>query len=414
MAQTVANLVDVMKEVWTQDRLEKQYYDQNPLLSKIEKTNRFTIGEKAFVPLQKGRGGGYGAKPAAGGTLNAADEARVDRAEYDITFHYKYISIENAALEQASGNKAHAVVGALNLEVENALSALRKQLTRQAYSNGDALIAECTTTSSSTTVNLVSTGYGYDAIVRGWLEPGLLVDIGTTANEGSEATDREITSVSESSSDPEIVISGAAVDTAAGDYVSIANNRSGTTSYETNGLRQIAGSTTSAVGGLDPDTTGEEFWKPAQVDTSTTVVSLDLLLSLQNSIFQKTGKASGQYVTTSGKQRKNIYSLLQNQARFTGDSGFEAGSVESVRWNGMVIEAQPDCPDRELYMLSLEDFFIVTGASGKPQWMSDRQGANTGLIWNAGSTNFVDALNYNLNVAIRRRNSHAAAVALTA
>ena len=35
MAQTVSNLTDVLKDAWTQDRLAKQFYDDNPVLERM-------------------------------------------------------------------------------------------------------------------------------------------------------------------------------------------------------------------------------------------------------------------------------------------------------------------------------------------------------------------------------------------
>jgi hypothetical protein len=239
------------------------------------------------------------------------------------------------------------------------------------------------------------------------------VDIGTTANEIAVADAVTVVSVSESISAPSFVASASVTETA-NDFVSIANARTGTTSFETNGLRTIAGSTTSAVGGLDPDTAGEEFWKPAAVDTTTTLVSLDLLLTLQRSVFQKTGSFPT-FITTSPKQAANLYAQFQNQVRFGGDKETAAGAAHSFTWNGLTIEVDPDIPDRELYMLNLADFFIVTdGQFGKPTWMSDIEGSGGRFRWVQGNTKVTDAVVYPNNLAIKRRNGLAAAIGLTA
>lgn len=411
MAATVAAYADVMKEVWTADRLEKQFYDKNPFLDRVEKTSRFHTGDKAVVPIHKGRSGGYSVKPAAGGALNGADEQQVDRAEYNYTHHYFEVELESAAIEQTDG-KALSVANVIDTEVTGAVADLRKQITRQAFGNGDALIAQCDTTSSSTTIELLSTGYGYDALERGWLYAGLKVDIGTTANEVAIADGVTITSVNESSSDPDIVVSGSAVSTTSSHYVSIKDARSGTTSYEMNGLRTIAGSTSTAIGGLDPDTAGEEFWKPAHVDTTTTALSLDLLLTMQRKVHQKTG-GNPTFVITSLAQQQGFYQLLQNQTRFAGEAKLGAGNVGGVSWNGLTVEAQPDVPTRELYMVTIEDLFLVAPPGG-PKWMSDIEGAGGRLRWKQGFTSFVDAVAYRPQLACKRRNSHAAAIGLTA
>lgn len=410
MAQTVANFADVMKEVWTSDRLEKQFYDENPLLDRLTRTNKFTIGKQAQVPVHKGRSGGYSVKSSAGGTLNAADEQKVDTAIYTLSYHWFQISIETGALNQAGGGK-QSVANAKNLEIEGAVADLSRQATRQAVGNGDALIAQCAAGAANTTVLLSTTGYGYDAIARGWLYSGLLVDIGTAANEVAVADGVEIISVNESSTAPSFVASASVTETA-NDFVSIKDARSGTTSNEMNGLRTIAGSTTSAIGGLAPGNAGEEFWAPAHVDTTTTTVSLDLLLTLRRRVHQKTGKAATMIVT-SLDQAANIESLLQNQVRYTNPNDLKVNNA-TLNVNGQELMALPDVPARELYCITPEDMLVVTGTYNKPTWVSDIEGAGGSLRWSQGATNFVDAVTYPFNIAIRRRNSHAAAISLTA
>lgn len=418
MAQTVAELSDIMKQVYTADRLVEQIYQDNPLLERIEKTDRFNIGREAVVPVHAGRSGGYSVMPAAGGTLNADDKQNVDTAAYGFSHQWFQVGLQAAAIAQTEGGSSKSVANAVTLEVDGAINDLRKQITRQVIGNGDALIAQCTTTSNTTPVNLLSTGYGYDAIVRGWLYPGLQVDVGTAANEVLRADAHFITAVSEDATTPTITLSttnggsAANLTTASTDFVSIANARSGATSYETNGIRQIAGSTTSALGGLDPDTAGEEFWKPSFVETTATTFSLDKALELGRRVHQKTGK-NPTFVLTSLKQQEAFYKLLQSQVRFASDKGLGAGNDEGVRWAGMEVHAQPDVPDREWYALTIEDLFVV--AKDKPRWASDIQGgANKGLVWNTGTTKFSDACYYPFNLAAQRRNSHAAWTSITA
>jgi hypothetical protein len=412
MADTLANILDLTKEVWTQDRLEKVFYNENRFLDKIEKTNKYSIGRKALVPLELQLPGGYSAVPTAGSAgLNAADALHVDTAEYTLTNHWQQVAIEAAAMGQADSVGVRSTVDQVNQTVESNLAALRREINRQVVGNGDALIAKCTTTTSSNTILLDPTGYGYDAIVRGWLRVGQTVDIGTTAAEGTIAADVVITAVSESSTAPSITVSGSAVSTTTSHYISIANARLATASYESSGLRTIAGSASSTIGTLAPASVNQ--WKPASVDTSTTLVSLDLLLNLQKAVYQKTGKWP-KYVTTSPKQCANLYSLFQNQVRFNGDNP-SAGNVESFTWNGMEIVCDPDIPDRELYMLTTDNFFVVTdGKFGKPTWASAITGSGSPLEWKQGTTQFVDALYYPFQLAINRRDSHASAIGLTA
>jgi hypothetical protein len=302
----------------------------------------------------------------------------------------------------------------VRLEVEGGLSDIRNNITRQFLGDNTGLIARMDATTNNTTLEMTASGYGYDAIVRGWLYPGLKIDVGTTADPDSEVASLAITAVNESSTDPDIVL--AAADTVAdGSFVSVAQatQDGGNTSNESDGLRNMAASTTGASGTLDPQNAGQEFWAPAHVDTTTTVLSLNLLLTLQRKVNQKTGSRGGTFVMGL-YQKQNFYELLQNQVRFSGDN-VAAGNDDTEKWNKQEIVDLPEVPDREVYYLTLSDLALVTGAKiKKPTWVSSLQGANQAMLWSQGTTRFVDALTYPVGLAMSRRNGLAAAIGLTA
>lgn len=415
MAQTVANLASVIKDAWTSDRVQKQFYDENPLLDALDSVDGTMIGLQAQVPIHKNRSGGYTSTSAAGGSLNAAGAQGTDQALYTMVYHWFQIALETGALNQTGGNMQSVIAGK-DLEMRGAIADVSKQCSRQLVGNADGLIAQCTTGGSSATINLLASGYGYDAIVRGWLYPGLPVDIGTTSDTDSIVTGSVITDVSEDATTPTITISSA-VSTTSSHYVSIANPNSATAAApELNGFRNMFGSATASLGGINPATAGEGFWKPAKVDTATTVFSLDLALDLQRAVFQKTGGYGGK-VFTSAKQAAVFYSLLQNQVRFAGEQKLGAGGVGGlvgIDWNGMGINVFPDIPDREWYYVTLKDLVKIYGNIKKPTWTSDLEGAGGSLRWAQGTTQFVEGLVWPFQVGVQRRNTSAAAIGLTA
>jgi hypothetical protein len=414
MAQTVANLTDVLKEAWTSDQLEKQFYDDNPFLQQVEKLQATMIGEKALVPIHAGRNSGYTSTAAAGGSLNAAGQQAVDAAEYTLIYHWQQIQIQTAALNQ-TGSGAQSVVVAKDLEIAGAVNDMRKECMRQVVTNGDSVLAQCDSGGASTTVELLvdsATAYGFQSIVRGWLYAGRPVDIGTAADSDADVAGEAIVSVSESATDPDIVMT-TSITTTSADFVTVPNpNGTATANPEMNGLRNIV-NTSGALGGLNPSTAAEAFWKAASRDTGTTVFSLDLGLDLSRSVHQKTG-GKPNYVLTSLKQKAAFYNLLQNQARFVTDGKFAAGNVDDVLWNGMTVHAEPDVLDQDWFCLTLEDLGIITGSIKKPTWASDIEGSGGKLRWGQGTTAFNDAVVYPINFIAKRRNSHAAATGLIA
>lgn len=412
MSQTVSNLGDIMAEVFTGDRLEKQFFNEFRVFNRLKRTSKWTHGKYAKVPLHVGRSGGYSVKGSGGGALNGADEQKVDSATYTVSYNYHEIELEIAAINEATGG-GFSVGSAVNLEVDGALDDIRLQVERQFLMDGTGLIAAFTTNTNTTVLELDPAGYGYDALKAGWLYAGLKIDAGTASNSDGAVAAGTIASVNEDVAAPDITI-GAADTTATTDYVSIAGayDAGSTVCNESDGIRNIAGSLTGVSGHLDPANVTE--WKPAHVDTTTTVLSTNLLLTLQRKIVQKQGRKQNTALF-SPYQRQNLYELLQTQVHFSGDTGLSAGSDETVKWNGIELEALPTMPDREVYLLTLEDLAIVTGARIKqPTWVSSLMGTNRGMTHKQGYTSFVDTLVYPVGLATKRRRSHASARGLTA
>lgn len=419
MAQTPTTMANVAYEEWTDKTIQKQYFADDGPLSRIESVPATMIGKQAQVPVWGDlNSGGFTTTSSAGGAVNTASNQGTAQALYTLTQHFFPISVEVGALNQMSGSGTQSAIGALDLEIQGGISTMRNQATRQLVTNGDGKVAACATGGAATEVELVAspsgTGYGYDAIRRNWLRPNAVVDIGTTADTDVLLTAGTVTAVEANPASPSITTATSISTTAGTHFVYIANPNSATAANpESNGLRNLV-NTTGAVGGLNPATAGQEYWAAAARDTTTTVLSLDLMLNLNREVRQTVGDGITD-VWTSLKQRQNFYSMLQNQVRYAGDSGLGAGNDDSVTWSGMKIKAYNAILDSDVFFLNLPDFVRVTGAIKSPTWYSSLAGNNKGMVWaGAGTTAFADQLFYAFQVGLRRRNSHAAATGLTA
>src|ERR1700679_1053250 len=179
-----------MKEVWTQDTVELNFYADDPLLEKIQtKFPSVTIGEYGVTPIHVDRAGGFSVVPSTGSTeLNEPTNQGLAQAQWKWTRQWKRAKLDTAAVIQTQGS-SNALLEANNLEAEGAISDLRKQMTRQAFGNGDALIAQTAVNTATNTIKLAvgNNQNGYNAVRNGWLWKGLRVDIGTTAAQTSVA-----------------------------------------------------------------------------------------------------------------------------------------------------------------------------------------------------------------------------------
>ena len=394
-----------LKEVWTQEEFELQLYDEHPVFDELEKTDKYTVGEFATVPLLTNRSAGFTQAGTAGSAaLNAAGNAGLNQAQYALTFPYQQIKIEHAAIAVSQGN-SNAIAGALDTEFESAVSNLRTQLTRQAYQNQTALITQCIAGGASTTVNLNVTD-GYDALVRGWLEVGATVDVGTTASEASLVADSPISAVSISPTAPTITI-GTSITTTTSHYVSIANARSGSTSLEMNGLGNII-SQSAALGGI----AAGGRWQAAYVDSTTTDLTLSSMLTVQENVQQNMqgSRSKGLRVLCGYRQGRRFYEQFQNQVRFNGD-GVAAGSEEDIKWNGMTIRQDADCPSTKMFFYNPEHLLLIKSPLGM-HWANELTGGEK-IAWAQNTTGFVGLLSYPIQLGAKRRNSMGALTTLT-
>jgi hypothetical protein len=410
------SLAQVEKEVWTSQRLQKQFEDRNVPIGKIAAMRGVMIGRQAQTPVLAGRSGAFTSVGAQGGNLNPAQNQPVAQALWTLVYNWFQIALDTSALAQASGQSAQSVVGAKDLEIEGAIENTKHQMSRMVMTNGDGIVGAFDTTASANVLKMVNAAgegaaYGYSALVRGWLFSNLPIDIGTTADRDALGS-RNITAVDWSNpAAPTVTIDGAALATTAGTHFAYIPNPNSTTAPnpELNGLRQIIGS--GALGGLNPATAGQDWWRAAFRDTSTTTFSLDLPLNLQRYVLQNSNEP-GTAVWTGYRQQANFYALLRAMVQYPSEMNLSSGNVNRPTWNGMTVDAFADCLDSDWYQLTLPDLVRIKSAIDSPTWASDLEGAGGSTRWQQGTTRFVDGVVYPMQLGCQRRNTHAAATAL--
>jgi len=396
MPATLSAYNDALKRIYTSDRLEEQLYTGTPFLDKIERTTRFKVGEVARTPLHVSRNGGYTVLPSTGGNLNTAGNQGISKAEWNYTNHHQQIALQGSVIDGTEGD-ALSVANALDTEISGALTDLRRQLTRQLFGNGDSFIAQCKA-SSSNAVDLNATSGG-NAIKRGWIFVGQQVDVGTTSSPATIVNGGTVTAVDESNV-AFTVDTGNITTEGTTHYVSNKGSRSGSTSYEMNGLRNIV-SDSAVLGSLDPAT--QPVWKAANLDTTSQALSLTLILQQQQAVRQKAGD-DPDFVLTGLKQQRKFYELLQSQVRYQSDAQINAGADDVAKWHGLSIEAHADCPDEDLYVGKMKNLFIV--ATEKPYWQNKLTGGEI-LSWVQGTDAYGAKLTYRIQLATNRRNAFA-------
>jgi len=398
MAATIESLTVALDRVWTQRRFEDQLYSETPFLDKLKKTDRYTVGETARVPLHTRRNGGFTSLPEGGGTLNEAGQQGYNKAEFKYKHFHQQVAVQGEAIDVTDGD---AIVRAVDEEISGALTDMNRQLTRMLFMDGTGRICKCRT-SSSNNVDL-NTTEGAQALERGWLFIGQPVDVGSATEEALRVNGSKITALDETNV-AFTVASGNVTNEATTDYVSQKDARAGETSYEMNGLKNIYN--TTELGGLT--SSSEPLWK-ATLNEESIPLTIGALLAAQQKIRQKRGK-NPNFLLTGLKQQRKFYEQLQQQVNFSSDKGLTAGSDETATWNGMDIVADPDCWDAELYLGSYDHLFIV--AVDKPYWQNKVTGGAQ-LAWIQGTDSYGGKLSYRMNLGANRRNDGYRFTALT-
>jgi hypothetical protein len=419
----------VLEEVWTSDKIENQLYTGDPLLDRIERTSKYHIGEYALTPILTGRSAGYSVAPSGVSTaLNSAGQATLKQAKWDYTHHHQQVKLEGSAIDQTNSS-AVSIANAVTTEMTSSLESLRKQITRQAFSNGDSKIA--TTTAATSGTNVVTLGVtgaipANTAITRRWIQPGMTVDIGTDTDRTSSlnsATNGVIASVN---SDTTFTVTGGAPVQTTSTFVQVRGAALGSATpanrraYEMYGLPVVIAQTntagaatyyhpTSTTGFGNIDVLTEPEWRAASVDATTTTLNLPALYDGQRAVLQRSGD-HGITCITSLKQQQAFYELLQLQVRFGGDNALGAGNVGGASFANMKVDAHVDCPDNYWFFVNLDDLLILKNKD--PYWQNSVTGGRP-LEWQQGTTAFVGMLTYRLQLGCRRRNSHAVLNALT-
>lgn len=401
MAASVSTIDNILKEVWTEQRVAEQLYQENPILDRVKKLKGTTTGQQAQTTIHTGRNEGFSLTSSDGSVaLNAAGQQSYAQATWNYKHAHQQVAIDGAAIDQSSGD-VNALASVIDEEITGALSDLNRKISMYLQIGSTGYVAQCGTTAGSATIQLNTTD-ATNAFERGWLDVGTVVDIGTASDEDADVNGEAVSALSTANGTITVTTSST---TNSSDYVTISNTRSGSTSYVINGLPDIVG--TSTFAGVNP--ASYTSWQSPSVDSTSQALSLSLLYQQNQKVHQKTGKTPS-YVIAGLKQQRKAYELAQAQVRFAGDGGLNVGNVDGVNVGGVTIHGIPDVKNENIWFLSPEDLFVIS--AGDPYWQDKVTGGRR-LEWRQGYDQYVGKLTFRFNLGCRRRNTHAVLSGLT-
>src|SRR6476620_140555 len=400
-AADVTTIEAALKEGWTQDNLEIQFMKEDPVLEAITVVSPDNIvGEYALTGVYTGRGGGITKVPATGSKeLNEPGAEQTNQAKWKLRRTVGAVEIDTAAIKQTQ-NKSTTVASVVDLEVEGKISTARKQLTSELMRDQTGLICQFKENTTTKTLKLAvegEYGLGLEATRQGWLNEGQQIDIGTKASEAAIADGVTITAVNDDDTEPTITISGSNVSTTTSHYVSLKNGRSGETSFDMNGFRNIA-SRPSKIGEIDPAT--ENGWKAAFVDTTGGALTRTRVIAGRRIVRARGGRPD--LDETSLEQGANIDNETYPQVRFDSPDKQNTGDGESIMVGNMKVQGHEDCPRGDFTFLSKAHLKLLRDE--KPIWHGEKYGS--GILQIVPRTTFVyGSFEWFCEAITNRRNS---------
>jgi hypothetical protein len=420
MAQTaspadITAVSNILKKVYPSDEIVSQLNDDALLYSQIQRTQEYhdAVGDKAVLFTKVGRNVGTSSRSLNGGTLGAAGHQRTQKLEYDYTAHYIQLKLLGTTIAKMSTAR-QAAIRTIDLEVNGALTDIKKDRQRQIYGDGTGVIATCGTTTTSTTLNLstaVTTTGGAttvynnnDAIRNGWLDGStgepLYVDIGTLAAPTTVGGDLQVTGSTDSDTAPALTMAASLSTTANTHFVFKAGNQAASSvSYESNGLENLVAASGS-FGGLA--TSSEASWAAAKVvDAAGASLSRSHMQQAYRAV-RRFGKPN--FILTSFEHQEDYYNLLQSQVRFASDSNLASGNVDGPQFNNLPVSADADCPRGRMYFLDKSHLFMVS--AGAIDWQNMTTGGDK-LVWVQGEDSYVAMAKVYEQLGTDKRRAHA-------
>lgn len=349
MSANLTTLSDILKEYYL-GPVAEQLNNEVLLLSRLESRSEDLVGKRAYVPLHHGRSGGIGAR-AEGVALPSAGRQDYDKAVYDLKYLYGRVEVTGPSMAKTK-NETGAFLQALKSELDGIRNDLKKDLARQVYGNGTAVVGTVAAgAANSTTVAVV----GSEVIRKGQLYPGFVATIYDASATADLAGTHTVSAVDISAGT--VTFSAAVGATfAAGDTIrragvatySPAEGNTYSLSDEIDGIQRIVADSATALGGITP--TGANAWWDNQRVAVSGALTLEAIQKGLN-LARIAGGMPTSVITSLGVQRE-FYDLLDQAVQYTNPESLNyAAGFKTLSYNGMPIIADIDAPYGKMYIM---------------------------------------------------------------
>lgn len=369
--------------------VREQLNNDNYVINKLVQNKQEATGKEFNVPLHTGRNNGIGYR-AEGAALPTAGNQKYKTSTANVKYLYGGIEITGPTIKAMRNDKG-AFIRAVESEMKGLMKDLKDQRARALFGDGTGRLA---TFAVNTTVNTLTV----DKIK--YMQVGMLIDIvnssGTVTVSG-----RTITAVDKVAKT--ITISGAAVTTAATDFVVL----SGDYNVEAMGIGGIMSSTLT-LQGIDPTAVGNGFWKPGIISNSGTLRALSLPLMRQAADTSELDGGKIDLITTSYGVRAAYEALMQQNVRYTSPMKLEGG-YDVLEWDGRAMAVDRYHESNRMHFLDTSELDLYQLSDF--EWMEDDKGAALAPV--PGYDKYAATMFCYETLVTYKRNAHVALIDLT-
>jgi len=352
---TLTTLTSILKEHYLPPVVDQLNNEVLALqILDIDKEHIDLEGLKAIVPLHDRRSGGIGSRDE-GDDLPTAGAQGYRRAEYNLKYHYGRIQVSGQSI-QHSKSGAGAFLRAYKSELDGIRNDLAQEFARQVYGAGDGRIQQCAAGGPSATVNM-SDG---EALQKGFLYIGMLVDVGTAADPDTLVAGSEVIDIDLSANT--ITISSS-ITTTTSHYVYRAGNvnpTSGAVKEMDAGFQKLISTSANTVGTLNAASAGFKFWDNLRETTGGALTfagnSGPSLMYNANRVFNSGVRADMLKVIMSPGLSRRLFELTEfkGSVQFVNSNTLQGGFEElsfSVGSSAMKVVTDRQAPWGKVYFV---------------------------------------------------------------
>lgn len=308
---TIAALSDIFKTQYP-EKIRSVIGDQVLLYKQLSKEKGKYEGKSGLyiIPLNYAFPQGFGSRPAGTTTLPTASASKFKQSAAALKYFYGTLNFDNDVLTATRGD-TKLLSNLVDTEFANITQAATLDVNRMLASDGTGVIAMCTTTTASTTLNLATTA------VMNRFQPYMVIDLVNASN--SVVTASNVT-IADINWDAQTLTLDTAVTCSVGDGIfrretyELSLVGSAPTSFDVMGLPGLVAATGS-IQTLDPSSAGMAFWA-GLVTAHASGVDENIIERMINNVANR-GRGKTDVLISAFTQRRAYISMLEGTQQYS-------------------------------------------------------------------------------------------------